>query len=117
MISDHACFVPALRRLGGDEDLFVELASVVLDDADPEIDRLREAVKAEDFETVATVGHRLKGMLSTFDDDSLTPEIQNLIDSARKRDRPTMLVAMRVAGPMMDSLLRHLRMVTDQARR
>lgn len=115
VIAHHNCFVPALSRLGGDEELFVELAKVVLDDAGPEMERLCTAARANDFEEVASTGHRLKGMLSTFDDDTLTPELQNLIDAARRHDRATTLVAMRIADPLMHQLLERLQEVVRQS--
>ncbi len=117
MLAHQSCFAPALDRLGGDEELFIELAVVVLADAEPERCQLVEAVKVNDFETVATSGHRLKGMLSTFDDNSLTPEIQNLIDAARRRDRELTRIGLRIADPMMTTLLQRMKEAVDQASR
>jgi HPt (histidine-containing phosphotransfer) domain-containing protein len=52
-----------LARLGGDRQLFSELAQMLLEDAPPLFDRLKDAVTARDAEQVRKHAHAIKGLL------------------------------------------------------
>ena len=54
----------ALRRLGGDRDLFVELASFVLEDVPPLFNNLRNAVATRDAASIRGTAHALKGLVA-----------------------------------------------------
>ena len=98
-----------LTRLGGDVDIFVELAEVVLEDAPPELVVLRGHLEKRHLPAVATSAHRLKGMLSTFDDDTLTPKMQRLIDTAHAQDDAAVAAAAEDALAEADQLIAQLR--------
>ncbi|GAB4271168.1 MAG: hypothetical protein Kow0092_25800 [Deferrisomatales bacterium] len=51
----------ALRRLGGDEDLFCELLAVFLEDLPASLSELQAARQAKDGERLAATAHRIKG--------------------------------------------------------
>ncbi len=61
---EHVCIdtdrVAALVRTGGQE-MVAELIDIYLDDMPGRLDKLREAVEAEDIETVRAMAHKIKG--------------------------------------------------------
>jgi two-component system, sensor histidine kinase and response regulator len=57
----------ALDRLGGDEQLFVELVRLFLQDAPLLLTKIRAALNSQDTEAAALNAHNLRGMAATFD--------------------------------------------------
>ncbi len=51
----------ALDRLGGDEELFMELVQLFMENAPEQIAQLEEAIKAMDIDTARRASHSLKG--------------------------------------------------------
>lgn len=68
----------ALKRLGGDEGLFADLAKVFCEDAPPLLDRLLAAVEANDIQGTHRAAHALRGLASNFGADSLIQSLQKL---------------------------------------
>lgn len=58
-----------LARLGGDEDLYGELVSMYLQEAEAYAQALGEAFAAADAARVQREAHTIKGLLATFSDD------------------------------------------------
>jgi HPt (histidine-containing phosphotransfer) domain-containing protein len=54
----------ALARLGGDRELFGEMAGYMIEDAPPLLEQLREAVAANDAFAVRMNAHALKGLIA-----------------------------------------------------
>jgi HPt (histidine-containing phosphotransfer) domain-containing protein len=52
-----------LTRFGGDRQLFLELGQMLLEDAPPLFDRLKDAVTARDAAQVRKQAHALRGLL------------------------------------------------------
>ena len=77
-------FSAALARLDGDVDLLRKMASITSEDL-PEVVRHTEAaIEDGNCEQAASGLHRLKGMLSTFESDSVALDIQDILDLARQ---------------------------------
>jgi HPt (histidine-containing phosphotransfer) domain-containing protein len=52
-----------LARFGGDRQLFLELAQMLIEDAPPLFDQLKKAVAARDASRIRRHAHALKGLL------------------------------------------------------
>lgn len=57
-------------RLGGDEDLFLTLAQMYVDDAHTYADALKGALAAADGNLLGREAHTVKGLFSTFSDEA-----------------------------------------------
>ena len=60
-------FATALQRLGGDEQLFQELATYFIEDADELLKAIRGGFAAGDAETVGRAAHSLRGLAANFE--------------------------------------------------
>jgi two-component system, sensor histidine kinase and response regulator len=56
----------ALERVGGNEALVRQLVQIFLDESPKQMEKLRDAIKTDDAETVELTAHRLRGELSYF---------------------------------------------------
>lgn len=106
-------FPVPLARLGGDPEIFIELAQVVLEDAPPELQSLRNLLKQQRFPEAASTAHRAKGMLSTFDNDVVSPKMQRLIDAAHAEDADAVAQTADEALPAADQLIDRLRRAVE----
>jgi HPt (histidine-containing phosphotransfer) domain-containing protein len=79
-------FAEALARVAGDCELLAAMAAMVSEDAPGVLSELRKQVAANQLQDVAITGHKLKGMLSTFETAGPVLELEELIRSARKGD-------------------------------
>lgn len=61
-----------LMRLGGDVELFAEIAAMYVEDSAGYAQALEEALAAGDFVRVQREAHTIKGLLATFTDDAGT---------------------------------------------
>jgi HPt (histidine-containing phosphotransfer) domain-containing protein len=76
----------ALERIGGDESFLFDLVNIYVEDFIAKYEKLRKAVKEEDFETIKDVGHNLKGSSANLS-LPLLQEISYQIETAgRDRD-------------------------------
>lgn len=57
----------ALERLGGDEELLHQMATMFVDDLPLLIEQLRSAAESENAEEAARTAHSIKGLASNFD--------------------------------------------------
>ena len=82
----------ALERLGGDEQLFSELASYFREDSVDELTKLDLAIQQEDWKAARMAAHSLKGLAANFSAASTTEvareteEAAHAEDAARVRD-------------------------------
>ncbi len=77
-------FAEALQRVSGDCELLAAMAAMVAEDAPAVVNDLHEQVAAKEMQQVAATGHKLKGMLSTFETGGPVLELEELILCARK---------------------------------
>jgi signal transduction histidine kinase/DNA-binding response OmpR family regulator len=59
-----------LERVGGDEELFREIAAMFIDSAPGALDALQRAITATDLEAAARAAHSLKGSVGNFGADT-----------------------------------------------
>ncbi len=79
-----ARFGDALHRLDGDVELLREMAKITSEDLPEVVAQVESAIAAEDVESTVRNLHKLKGMLSTFEAEGVTLQIQEMLDAARK---------------------------------
>lgn len=77
-------FSVALERLDNDVDLLREMAAVTAADCPEHLQSAERAIDSGNCEVAEKHIHRLKGILSTFDDGSLTRRIQELLEHAQR---------------------------------
>jgi HPt (histidine-containing phosphotransfer) domain-containing protein len=76
----------ALARLGGDRELFAEMAGIVLEDAPQLFNELRAAVNAKDAPSVRAKAHALKGLVAGCGGVRATNAAQALEDAGHSGD-------------------------------
>lgn len=59
-----------LDRLGGDEEIFLMMVDLYLQDVDNTASALAVALESGEVETLMREAHTIKGLLATFSDDS-----------------------------------------------
>ncbi len=102
-------FSAALKRLDGDEDTLVMLAGMVAEDAPTMLERLGCEIEAKQLSDVASVGHALKGLLSTFETSAPVSELQLVIDAARRGDAQVATSLYVEVRPSLDKLVVEVR--------
>lgn len=88
----------ALRRLGGDQQLFTELAGFVLEDAPPLYEELARAVAAKDAEAVRSRAHALKGLVAGCGGvrtANMAEQLERAGQSRDLRQAQTLLISLR----------------------
>lgn len=101
-------FAPALDRLDGDISLLREMASITSEDL-PEVRvAVKKAIADGDCERSAANLHKLKGMLSTFESEGVTLEIQEMLDLARKGKVSNVQEAFKQYESAIDELARQV---------
>jgi HPt (histidine-containing phosphotransfer) domain-containing protein len=78
-------FSSALDRLDGNVELLREMAQITAEDLPEVCAEVESAISQGDCDSATQGIHKLKGMLSTFESDGVTLEIQELLDLSRKR--------------------------------
>jgi HPt (histidine-containing phosphotransfer) domain-containing protein len=76
----------SLARFGGDQQLFVEMTTFMLEDAPLLLAKLRTALSAGNAEAVERSAHALKGLLMNGGGIRAGNAAQTLEDAARSRD-------------------------------
>jgi two-component system sensor histidine kinase/response regulator len=76
----------ALARLGGDRELFADMAGYLVEDAPKLFGDLRSAVAAEDATAVRMAAHALRGLLAGCGGVRATQVAQELEDAAHSGD-------------------------------
>lgn len=86
MAGDGGNFAGALRRLAGDEQLFRDLIQFFFEDYPGLLDQLREGVSKHDGESVERAAHRIRGLVSNFDEERPIEAALRLETSGHSRD-------------------------------
>ncbi|EMI17431.1 hypothetical protein RMSM_05660 [Rhodopirellula maiorica SM1] len=81
--AERTRFSDALERVGGDEEMFIELAEIVAEDAPGMLRELEDRLRSDQLGEVAQTAHALKGLLSTFHTGPPVAQLQPFIDEAR----------------------------------
>jgi HPt (histidine-containing phosphotransfer) domain-containing protein len=98
-------FSEALRRLAGDEELLVEMASMVGDDAPVVMQELEQHLARGELTAAAATAHKLKGMYSTFETDTPVAELEELIYCAKTNKYDQANAIFHHCRPQIDQLL------------
>lgn len=75
-----------LDRLGGDEELFAEMANMYIAESEAYCQALADAFAAQAAERVQREAHTIKGLLATFADEAGTELALSLEHQARSGD-------------------------------
>lgn len=106
-------FAGALKRLAGDCELLIAMAAMVNDDA-PQVWKLfRQELEAGALSKAADAGHKLKGMLSTFETESPVLELQECILAARAGNLDDAKSTLRACESAIDQLLAEIDQLSD----
>lgn len=95
----------ALERMRGDRDLFLRVCSRFKEIAPGERRALAAAVMARDDQSVAALGHRLRGQAGTFGAHALTESLSTLEAAARESRWASASAALLVVEGELDRLL------------
>jgi HPt (histidine-containing phosphotransfer) domain-containing protein len=77
-------FAAALKRLGGDEQLFRELATYFIEDADELLKAIRSGLATHSAEHIKRASHSLRGLAANFDAESIVAIAGSIEEMARK---------------------------------
>ncbi|WP_137939327.1 response regulator [Chitinivorax sp. B] len=98
----HPVFADALIRMGGDEILFAQLASLFLTDYHKYVDSLRDAVHQKAADKVHRTAHTLRGMVVNFGLQDIANLAQDLETFGRQ---PTDWTSAHLTMQQLDSAL------------
>ena len=97
-----------LERLAGDEELFGEIAQILIMTAPTQLESIGAALGAQDLKSAYEEAHSLKGAVAAFE----APEVFTLVASvekhARAGDGEAANSAFAAAQPMVEVLLTEL---------
>jgi len=94
----------ALKKLGGDEELFAEIIDLYLEDAPQVFSRLRHAVNAGDAEGVWKAAHRIKGSVGSLSATQAFAAARDLESVGREGDLAAVPVAFATLELEMERL-------------
>ncbi len=94
----------ALRRLGGDKQLLVEMFTHFSESVPDLIDQLKAAVAEENLKVVADLAHSIKGLFGVIGAET-GHRIADRLEYAARSDRPTLV------GPLFDDLVRQVHQI------
>ena len=103
-----AGFAPAIARLDGDIELLRAMAAIACEDLPAIHADIEEAIDEGNCAEAEMSLHRIKGMLSTFQSDGVTLEIQDLLDLARKEQEDEVRALYRRRKPAIDALIERI---------
>jgi HPt (histidine-containing phosphotransfer) domain-containing protein len=97
-----------LARFGGDKELFIEMSSILLEDAPAVLDDLRSAVAARNPAEVRGRAHALKGLLAGCGGIRAACAAQNLEDAGQGGDLSNTASLLETLAGELDQLTRAL---------
>jgi two-component system sensor histidine kinase/response regulator len=100
-----------LARVGGDRELLAEISRLFVDDAPRHLEKIREALDAQDGESLRRAAHGLKGAAANFDADGVVTAARTLEEIGRSGDFAAQDAAWRSLTAETDRLITILRTV------
>jgi HPt (histidine-containing phosphotransfer) domain-containing protein len=94
----------SLARLGGDEVLFRELCGIFVDESPKLLEKLRQAIAADDPEAVTRAAHSLKGELGYLGADVAVQISQELEDRGQENNLSRATAALHLLEQAMAGL-------------
>ena len=101
-------FSGALERLAGDENMFLRVAEIVLEDAPALIQQSRSAIEGNDFEHAVAPTHKLKGLLATFINPNGDPNFAPVMTAVRANKDVDAAEQWRKIEPQIDALMEEI---------
>ncbi len=81
---------------------------MVVTDAHEVLEKLTRSIEGGDTASVSVTAHQLKGMLSTFETESPVIELQELIETARRKDADATRDQFQSLQPQLAELLEEI---------
>lgn len=113
--SDACDYVGALARLGGDTELFRDLADIFAIDSGELLSRMQAATTRDDRKGVALAAHSLLGLASTFSAERVTSEAARIETAARDEGTPLVRDFRELRAAVEELKLTLLRLTDDPA--
>ena len=85
MVNTNCQFAAALQRLGGDEQLFRELAAYFLEDSDELLKVIGRGLDADDAGRIERAAHNLRGLAANFDAEPIISIARSMEQAASQR--------------------------------
>ena len=86
------------KKLMGNDDFLVRLLAAILSDHAGTLERLNEAIAAEDIETVAFIAHQIKGVAGNVVATAICEQARVTEKAARARNAEALILAKQLAG-------------------
>jgi CheY-like chemotaxis protein len=99
-------FTAALARLEGDEEILREQMQLFLADGPALLTQIREAIAANDADSLQIAAHRLKGFAASFDD----PTVVDLARQLERKGRDGDLLSAQALGDRLHEAMADLQM-------
>lgn len=103
----------ALKRLGGDRELFRQFVVIFDEDAPVLMQQIDEAIKAGDSASLLRHSHALKGLMSNFGAEPCIEEVSRLEQAARDGDVSTVSSNCELLKKLCDQLTSELKNIAD----
>ncbi len=102
-------FSGALKRLGGDEELFRELAAYFIEDAPELLRAIHAGLAAGSAQQIHHAAHTLRGLIANFDAEqavAFARSIEHLCDTGELQSVPTALAHLEIEVHSLRAALR-----------
>ena len=107
-------FAAALRRLGGDEQLFRELAAFFLEDSDELLTVIGRGLDVGDAGRIERAAHSLRGLAANFDAEPIISIARSMEQAASQGQLPALSAAFAELEIEVQSLRAVLRRYTGE---
>jgi HPt (histidine-containing phosphotransfer) domain-containing protein len=97
-----------LERLAGDEELFGEIAQILLQTAPDQLNTIGAALAANDLKRTYEEAHSLKGAVAAFEAPEVLSCVAAIERHAKGQDGAAAAAAFAAAGPLVNELLGEL---------
>jgi HPt (histidine-containing phosphotransfer) domain-containing protein len=97
-----------LERLGDDEELFGEVAQILIQTAPEQLNTLGAALAANDMKRAYEEAHSLKGAVAAFEAPEVLAQVAAVERHARAEDAAAAGAAFTAAQPLVERLLEEL---------
>ncbi|MBF0504503.1 MAG: Hpt domain-containing protein [Candidatus Omnitrophica bacterium] len=99
----------AMDEMGEDEESYNELLRIFCPDAEIELKKLEEALKADNFDEIVRIGHTLKGLAANFYVTPVQVIAKNIEHLARvRRDKQAIVGNLQILKEGMAELRRQI---------
>ena len=97
-----------LERLAGDQELFGEIAQILIMTAPAQLESIGAALASENLKSAYQEAHSLKGAVAAFEAPDVFTQVAAVEKFARAEDGPAAAEAFAAAQPLVEVLLTEL---------